>query len=253
MVEQSKTNSIKILVVDDESAIRRILNTRLSMVGYKVAIAANGEEALAQFEAEAPDLVVLDVMMPKLDGYAVCRALREQSDVPIIMLTALGDIADRITGLKMGADDYLCKPFSPKELEARIQAILRRVNHAQTADGLASLPNRGVVSAGSLYIDLVRRQVKLEDAPIRLTGMEFDLLQLLVVRGGDSISRAEALEEVWGYSPQQQGDMRVVDVHISRLRAKLEQDPKNPEFIHTNRGTGYFFRRISPSSQALGA
>jgi OmpR family response regulator RpaB len=253
MLEQLKPQTIKILVADDEAAIRRILSTRLEMVGYQVATASDGQEALDQFETESPDLVILDVMMPKLDGYAVCRTLRQTSDIPIIMLTALGDIADRITGLQMGADDYIPKPFSPKELEARIQAIFRRLNQAQSANQFASLPNRGVVRAGNLKIDLIRRQVCLQDQLIRLTGMEFDLLQMLVTRGGESVSRSEALEEVWGYSPRQQADVRVVDVHISRLRAKIERDPRNPEFIHTNRGTGYFFRGGTSQPEALGA
>ncbi|MGJ3245011.1 MAG: response regulator transcription factor RpaB [Elainellaceae cyanobacterium] len=254
MVDQTKTRA-KLLVVDDESAIRRILETRLSMTGYDVITAVDGQDAIEKFDEESSafDLVVLDVMMPRLDGYAVCRVLREKSDVPIIMLTALGDIADRITGLTMGADDYIPKPFSPKELEARIQAILRRISHDQGADSLSNLPNRGIVRAGALKIDLVRRQVWFNDRLIRLTGMEFDLLQLLVTRCGDSVSRTEALEEVWGYTPRQRADARVVDVHISRLRSKIEQDPRNPEFIHTNRGTGYFFRRITAPPHAMGA
>lgn len=209
----------RILVVDDEASIRRILETRLAMIGYDVVTAADGEEALDTFRDSGPDLVVLDVMMPKLDGYGVCQELRKESDVPIIMLTALGDVADRITGLELGADDYVVKPFSPKELEARIRSVLRRVDK----NGSTGIPSSGV---------------------IRLTGMEFSLLELLVSRSGEPFSRSEILQEVWGYTPERHVDTRVVDVHISRLRAKLEEDPSNPELILTARGTGYLFQRI---------
>lgn len=243
----------KILVVDDETAIRQILSTRLSMGGYDVVVAANGEEALQLFDAESPDLVVLDVMMPKLDGYSVCQQLRKQTDVPIIMLTALGEIADRITGLEMGADDYLSKPFSPKELEARIKAILRRTEGQDSLGRNSSEQGSGVIQSGNLRIELNKRQVYAKDKRIRLTGIEFDLLQLLVSRPGESVARADILKEVWGYSPSRHTDLRVVDVHISRLRAKLEDDPGNPEFIHTDRGRGYFFPRINSTSESIGA
>ncbi|MDR9404001.1 MAG: response regulator, partial [Halothece sp. Uz-M2-17] len=162
----------KILVVDDEASIRRILETRLSMIGYDVVTAADGEEAIATFNENHPDLVVLDVMMPKLDGYGVCQELRKESDIPIIMLTALGDVADRITGLELGADDYVVKPFSPKELEARIRSVLRRVDK----EGMSGIPSSGVIQVGSIKIDTNRRQVYKGDERIRLTGMEFSLL-----------------------------------------------------------------------------
>lgn len=235
-----ETHKERILVVDDEASIRRILETRLSMIGYDVVTAADGEEALATFSTSAPDLVVLDVMMPKLDGYGVCQELRKESDIPIIMLTALGDVADRITGLELGADDYVVKPFSPKELEARIRSVLRRVDK----DSSSGIPSSGVIHVGSLRIDTNRRQVFKGDERIRLTGMEFSLLELLVGRSGEPFSRAEILQEVWGYTPERHVDTRVVDVHISRLRAKLEDDPSNPELILTARGTGYMFQRI---------
>lgn len=231
----------KILVVDDEASIRRILETRLSMIGYDVVTAADGEEAIATFNENHPDLVVLDVMMPKLDGYGVCQELRKESDIPIIMLTALGDVADRITGLELGADDYVVKPFSPKELEARIRSVLRRVDK----EGLSGIPSSGVIQIGSIKIDTNRRQVYKGDERIRLTGMEFSLLELMVGRSGEAFSRSEILQEVWGYTPERHVDTRVVDVHISRLRAKLEDDPSNPELILTARGTGYMFQRVT--------
>lgn len=231
----------KILVVDDEASIRRILETRLSMIGYDVVTAADGEEALEVFNREHPDLVVLDVMMPKLDGYGVCQELRKDSDVPIIMLTALGDVADRITGLELGADDYVVKPFSPKELEARIRSVLRRVDRGTTS----GIPSSGVIHVGDLKIDTNKRQVYKRGERIRLTGMEFSLLELVVSRSGEPFSRSEILQEVWGYTPERHVDTRVVDVHISRLRSKLEDDPSNPELILTARGTGYLFQRIT--------
>ena len=230
----------RILVVDDEASIRRILETRLSMIGYDVVTAADGEEAIETFRSEAPDLVVLDVMMPKLDGYGVCQELRKESDIPIIMLTALSDVADRITGLELGADDYVVKPFSPKELEARIRSVLRRIEK----NGTSGIPSSGVIQVNHLRIDTNKRQVYKGDERIRLTGMEFSLLELLVGRSGEAFSRAEILQEVWGYTPERHVDTRVVDVHISRLRAKLEDDPSNPELILTARGTGYLFQRI---------
>lgn len=176
-----ESNKEKILVVDDEASIRRILETRLSMIGYDVVTAADGEEALDTFRKEIPDLVVLDVMMPKLDGYGVCQELRKESDIPIIMLTALGDVADRITGLELGADDYVVKPFSPKELEARIRSVLRRVDKT----GMSGIPSSGVISVNTIRIDTNKRQVYKGDERIRLTGMEFSLLELLVSRSGN--------------------------------------------------------------------
>lgn len=242
MIQKSTSNKEKVLVVDDEASIRRILDTRLSMIGYIVITACDGEEALSLFKKEDPNLVILDVMMPKLDGYGVCQEIRKNSDVPIIMLTALGDVADRITGLELGADDYVIKPFSPKELEARIRSVLRRTEKLQLSSTNNS--NSGVVQFNFLKIDFNRRQVYKSDERIRLTGMEFSLLELLVSKSGQAFSRAEILQEVWGYTPERHVDTRVVDVHISRLRAKLEMDPSNPDLILTARGTGYLFQRI---------
>lgn len=229
-------------MVDDEISIRRILETRLSMLGYNVITAGDGEEALEAYKKEMPNLIVLDIMMPKLDGYGVCQEIRKESEIPIIMLTALGDIADRITGLELGADDYVVKPFSPKELEARIKAILRRVEKVSWGT-LATNP--GIISMGGIRIDTNRRQVYKQNEKIRLTGMEFSLLELLMSKSGEAFSRASILQEVWGYTPERHVDTRVVDVHISRLRSKLEEDPSNPDLILTARGTGYLFQKIT--------
>ncbi len=234
----------KILVADDEASIRRILEARLGMIGYEIVTASDGEEAIAAFNKHNPDLIVLDVMMPKIDGYGVTREIRRTSDVPIIILTALGDVSERITGLELGADDYVIKPFSPKELEARVKAVLRRTNTKEIA-APASKIAKNVITTGNIRIDTARRQVFRKNERIRLTGMEFSLLELLVNNSGQAYSRNEILQHVWSYPPDHRIDTRVVDVHISRLRSKLETDPANPELILTARGIGYMFQRIS--------
>jgi two-component system, OmpR family, response regulator RpaB len=238
MLNRLAESSQTILIADDEPSIRKVLKTRLSMKGYTVLTAADGQEALNIFKAKAPDLLVLDIMMPNLSGYAVCKTLREDSAVPIIMLTALGDVADRITGLEMGADDYMVKPFSPKELEARIGCILRRVN--SPTDNRISTP--GVIEVGCLTIDTNKRKVHKEGELVRLTEMEFNLLELLSKHVGETVSRQEILQQVWGISPGTLAnciDSRVVDVHMSRIRIKIEKDPSDPEILFTVRGDGY--------------
>ena len=235
----------RILVADDEASIRRILETRLKMVGYDVVVAEDGEEAISAFNKTNPDLVVLDVMMPKVDGYGVTREIRRTSDVPIIILTALGDVSERITGLELGADDYVIKPFSPKELEARGKAVLRRTNNHESVGTTTGKATKNVITTGNIKIDTARRQVFRKNERIRLTGMEFSLLELLVNNSGQAYSRNEILQHVWAYPPDHRIDTRVVDVHISRLRSKLETDPANPELILTARGIGYMFQRIN--------
>ena len=236
----------RILLADDEASIRRILETRLKMAGYDVYTAADGEEAVNAFNKYNPDLVVLDVMMPKMDGYGVTREIRRTSDVPIIILTALGDVSERITGLELGADDYVIKPFSPKELEARVKAVLRRTTNKEVVvpTGTKAVA-KNVITTGSIKIDTARRQVYRKNERIRLTGMEFSLLELLVNNSGQAYSRNEILQHVWSYPADHRIDTRVVDVHISRLRSKLETDPTNPELILTARGIGYMFQRIN--------
>ena len=229
-----------ILVIDDEPDLCELIEFQLQKEGFRTSSLSNPLEAIGHARDFLPDLVILDVMMPKLDGYGVCQELRKDSDVPIVMLTALGDVADRITGLELGADDYVVKPFSPKELEARIRCVLRRIDKEQ----LPGMPNSGLILVTDIKIDTNRRQVFKSDERIRLTGMEFSLLELLVSRSGEPFSRGEILKEVWGYTPERHVDTRVVDVHISRLRSKLEADPANPELILTARGTGYLFQRI---------
>ena len=215
----------RILLADDEASIRRILETRLKMAGYDVYTAQDGEETVNAFNKYNPDLVVLDVMMPKMDGYGVTREIRR-------------------TSLELGADDYVIKPFSPKELEARVKAVLRRTNNRETSAPTGKV-TKNVITTGNIKIDTARRQVFRKNERIRLTGMEFSLLELLVNNSGQAFSRNEILQHVWAYPPDHRIDTRVVDVHISRLRSKLETDPANPELILTARGIGYMFQRIS--------
>jgi len=240
-----------ILVVDDEAAVRRVLVMRLQLSGYRVICAEDGEQALEMFHNESPDLVVLDVMLPKLDGFAVCRRLRAESCVPIIFLSAVEAISERVAGLDLGADDYLPKPFSPKELEARIATILRRVGRGTAVVESRELPTgQGVLRLGDLVVDTNRRQVTRGSERINLTYTEFSLLELLFRDPGHVVPRAEILEQLWGYPPRRAADLRVVDVYVARLRGKLEPDPRNPELILTVRGIGYASQRMGEASAA---
>ena len=235
----------KILVIDDEASIRQIVETRLKLAGYEVITAADGVEALEQAATHNPSLIVLDVMMPKMDGFEVCRELRKNMTTPIIMLTAKGDITDRIAALELGADDYVVKPFSPRELEARIKAVLRRTHTDQA--------KQTVINVDKLVIDTGKRQVLKGGDKVKLTEMEFNLLELLATNPGRAYSRSEILHQVWGYRLSQYSDTRVVDVHISRLRSKLEDDPSAPELILTARGTGYMFQNYSTNTPPAAA
>jgi len=227
----------KILVADDEISIRQIVEARLKMAGYEVVTAADGSEALEMIKLEQPTLVVLDIMMPKMDGLQVCREVRKTMTIPIIMLTAKGDVIDRIQALELGADDYVVKPFSPRELEARIKAVLRRI--------VSDNAKQSVIKVDTLAIDTGKRQVLRGEQKIKLTEMEFNLLELLASNPGRAYSRSEILHQVWGYRINQYSDTRVVDVHVSRLRSKLEKDPSDPELILTARGTGYMFQNYT--------
>ena len=193
---QFEVQNEKILVADDEINIRRILETRLSIRGYKVFLAADGEEAITMFKKERPNLVILDLMLPKIDGYGVCRELRKESKVPIIMLTALGGISDRVTGLELGADDYVIKPFSPKELEARIRSVLRR-----TQKPVTQKDNSEIFYMGNLKIDTLKRQVFKSNRRIKLTGTEFNLLELLINRAGERLTRTLILDKISIWNP----------------------------------------------------
>jgi len=250
---QAGTAPSRILVVDDEESIRRIIATRLSLKGYTVIGACDGDEALQRFQEQPCDLVLLDVMLPRQDGFSVLESLRQTSDVPVLMLTACSELQDRVLGLQLGADDYLLKPFSLAELEARIRCLLRRAEQGrQGGSAVSRAAETAAIEVGGLRIILAKRQVFRGEERVKLTGMEFTMLELLISRAGEPIARMDILRKVWGYSPDRHADTRVVDVHISRLRLKLELDPTQPELILTARGTGYMFRRL-PQGLASGS
>jgi len=220
-----------ILVVDDEPRIARLVRDYLEQAGYRVTLAFNGREALAAFHHEKPRLVVLDLMLPEVDGLDVARAIRKESDMPIIMLTARVEEADKLIGLELGADDYMTKPFSPRELVARVRAVLRRTE----GHGRAMPP----LAVGDLEIDPERRTVTVAGRAVELTPTEFDLLAVLARHPGRVFSRMELLERVQGYTYE--GYERTVDAHIKNVRQKIEENPKKPRYILTIYGMGYKF------------
>ncbi|MDO5388724.1 MAG: response regulator [Clostridia bacterium] len=224
----------KVLVVDDETSIVNIIAYNLKKEGYEVITAEDGETGLELALSENPDLVLLDIMMPKMDGYEVCRKLREKSNVPIIMLTARADEVDKVIGLEMGADDYVTKPFGNRELIARVKAHLRR-------SAAKDIPAEGgsVQKFGDLTIDFDRYEVTKRNETINLTMREFELLTFLATQKGQIFNRETLLEKVWGY--EYFGDVRAVDVTIRRLREKIEDDPGKPRYVITKRGIGYYF------------
>ena len=222
-----------ILLVDDEPLMLKGLKYTLEQEGYEIDLAMDGEEALARFDAQDFDLVLLDVMLPKLDGLSVCQRIREQSNVPIIMLTAKGEDMDKILGLEYGADDYMTKPFNILEVRARIRTVLRRAGAAQPAE------EKKIIRVRYMEVNLLKRTVKLGGEDVRLTAKEFDLLHLFITHRGRPFSRQEMLENVWKYDYT--GDARTVDVHIRRLREKIERNTNQPEFILTKWKVGYYF------------
>ncbi len=226
----------KILVVDDEPSILTLVEYHLKKAGYQVMTAEDGAQALDKAIREKPDLMVLDVMLPDLDGFEVCRQLRKAADTPILFLTARDDEIDRIVGLELGADDYLTKPFNPRELTARVKAILRRTNPVQKSDDAER------IDAGDLVIDLRRHEVLLRGEAVALTPKEFELLETLARNSVMAMSRELLLDRVWGSDFF--GDARIVDVHISHLRDKIEIDPGQPTYVKTVRGVGYKFRDL---------
>lgn len=224
-------SNAKVLVVDDEPTIVNTVQAYLEREGFTVYTATDGVAALKAARAFRPDLIVLDIMLPELDGIEVLRRLRQESDVYVLMLTAKADETDKIVGLGVGADDYLTKPFSPRELVARVKAILRRGRSAAAAEPMLTFRH--------LRIDAGARQVWKDDELVELTPIEFELLYALARHRGRVLSREQLIEQVWGYDYY--GDERVVDVHIGRLRKKVEDDPANPTLIVTVRGAGYRF------------
>ncbi len=222
-----------VLIVDDEKTLVKALTFNLEKEGFRVEPAYDGEEALQKIFSLKPDVVVLDLMLPEVDGFEVCRRIRKKLDVPIIMLTARSEDIDKVLGLELGADDYLTKPFNSRELVARIKAILRRSN-------VFEQESKKQIQIGKLQVDLLQHRVRLEGKEINLTSKEFALLSFLAANAGNVYSREQLLEQVWGYDYY--GDVRTVDVHIRHLREKIETDPANPDFLITVWGTGYKLR-----------
>ena len=226
-------NNRKIMIVDDDTNICELLRLYIEKEGYSTVIANDGEQAVELFNREQPNLILLDIMLPKMDGWQVCREIRKTSDVPIIMLTAKGDDMDKILGLEYGADDYMTKPFNILEVKARIKTILRRTNQP------VQMETRKIIRVHDMEVNVINRSVTLAGKDIRLTAKEFDLLQLFINNRGKVFSRETMLETVWKYDYM--GDARTVDVHIRRLREKIERNPTQPEFIFTKWGVGYYF------------
>jgi two-component system, OmpR family, response regulator RegX3 len=226
--------STRILVVEDEDALADSVRYNLEREGYVVSVAGDGRRALERFRAESPALVILDLMLPEVSGLDVCRTIRAESDVPIIMVTAKDSEADKVTGLELGADDYVTKPFSMRELISRVRANLRRARPAAAPE-----PAEEVLSGGPVRMDVSRHEVAVRGEPVALPPKEFELLEAFLRRRGRLLTRDFLIEEVWG--PDYFGDTRTLDVHVKRLRRKLETDPHNPDHLLTVRGLGYKF------------
>jgi len=224
----------RILVVDDELSIIKFLRANLEANGYEVLAAMDGAEALRTFEMELPDLVILDIMMPKMDGFEVCRRLREWTQVPIIMLSARGDENDKVKCLDLGADDYVTKPFGKEELVARVRTVLRRTEAA------ATVPTQHSFTSGDLEVNFAQRRVTVADREVKLTPTEYNLLQELVLNAGKVLTHTHLLNKVWG--AEYRDEREYLHVFVRRLRAKLEPDPANPKYIMTVPGVGYQFK-----------
>jgi DNA-binding response OmpR family regulator len=223
-----------ILLVDDEESVQKLLTYPLERDGFRVVSARDGEEALRRFGEQPVDLVVLDVMLPKIDGLEVCKRLRSQSSVPIIMLTARDDEFDKVLGLELGADDYITKPFSIREFRSRVRALLRRVSAPRPGS-----TERSTIDAADVHVDLARRTVTVAGRDVQLTYVEFELLRIVAASPGVVFSRQRLLEALWGGSDYR--EPRTIDVHVRHLREKLEPDPGAPRYIQTVRGAGYRF------------
>ena len=226
--------SKKVLVVDDEKLIVKGIRFSLEQDGMEVDCAYDGEEAYHMAKAKEYDMILLDVMLPKMDGFEVCRAIREFSDMPIVMLTAKGDDMDKILGLDYGADDYITKPFNILEVKARIKAIMRRTSGSRVQVAVDS-----IIEKGDLKLDCDSHRLFIKGTEINLTGREFELLELLVKNENKVYSREKLLELVWGRDYP--GDVRTVDVHVRRLREKIESNPSEPKYVHTKWGVGYYY------------
>ena len=230
----------KILVVDDEKLIVKGLRFSLMQDGYQVDTAYDGEEALAKAKGNDYDIILLDVMLPKMDGFEVCQQIREFSNVPIIMLTAKSEDMDKILGLDYGADDYITKPFNVLEVKARIKAIMRRTSASRKEAGQPDAPKSHVIESRELRLDCDNRRLSISGREINLTSKEFELLELLVRHPGKVYGREELLTAIWGQDFL--GDVRTVDVHVRRLREKIEPNPSEPKYVQTKWGIGYYYQ-----------
>jgi two-component system, OmpR family, response regulator RegX3 len=230
------TESARILVVEDEESLADSVRYNLEREGYAVSVATDGRRALERFRTNAPALVILDLMLPEVSGLDLCRAIRAQSDVPIIMVTAKDSEADKVTGLELGADDYVTKPFSMRELVSRVRANLRRT---RPREAVAEEPVEDIVSGGPIHMDVGRHEVTVRGESVSLPPKEFELLERFLRRRGRLLTREFLIDEVWG--PDYFGDTRTLDVHVKRLRRKLEEDPHHPRYLLTVRGLGYKF------------
>ena len=235
VIYEERVMAKKVLVVDDEKLIVKGIRFSLEQDGMEVDCAYDGEEALNMAREHEYDMILLDIMLPKMDGMQVCQQIREFSSVPIIMLTAKGEDMDKILGLEYGADDYITKPFNILEVKARIKAIMRRTTKPAAKEEKAK-----VIQAGDLKLDCEGRRVFIKDKEINLTAKEFDVLELLVFNPNKVYSRENLLNIVWGY--EYPDDVRTVDVHIRRLREKIEPNPSEPKYVHTKWGVGYYFQ-----------
>lgn len=228
----------KVLIVDDEKNIVDILKFNLVKEGFQTIEANDGEQAIEYALREKPDLILLDIMLPKMDGFTVCRKLRQTISTPIIMITAKEEEVDKVLGLELGADDYITKPFGTRELMARVKANLRRVSIDNTVTQTTN-----ALKCGELEINIDRYEVRRNNQVVELTLREFELVKFLALQQGQIFSRESLLEKVWGY--EYYGDVRTVDVTVRRLREKVEADPSNPNYIMTKRGVGYYFNKVS--------
>ncbi|WP_058486933.1 response regulator YycF [Defluviitalea phaphyphila] len=228
----------KVLIVDDEKNITDIIEYNLKKEGYEVLKAYDGEEALNIIFDKDPDLILLDIMMPKIDGFQVCRKVREKKDTPIVMLTARAEEVDKVLGLELGADDYVTKPFSVRELMARVKANLRRISLIEKETKKED--NENIFTYGNLTLDINKYEVRKNGEIVALTLREYELFKFLAMRKGQIFSRETLLEKVWGY--EYYGDIRTVDVTVRRLREKIEDDPSKAKYILTKRGVGYYFK-----------
>ncbi len=230
-----------ILVVEDETTLRETLVEALEAEGFRVFGAADGREALSRFRADKPDLVLLDLMLPELSGIEVCRIIRAESGVPIVMLTAKDSELDKVVGLELGADDYVTKPFSLRELSARIRALFRRSDQLAAASAASAVSGPAIDDLGRVQVDLAGHRLLCDGVALAIKPKAFELLAFLLRHPGQAFTRDQLLENVWGYDYA--GDTRTVDVHVHWLRSTLEDDAAEPQFIHTVRGVGYVFRR----------